>query len=399
MLDPASLGLVERVAALHRVDLFAGVPGRVLAAVAEAAAEVRAPPGDLLIDEGAVEAHLYAVVEGRVRVHRGDQTLVELGPGTTVGELAALVPQPRTASVTALEPTLVLRLDKAVLDDLLADWPELADGVIAALVARLRAAADHAGRDAVNSTPPRGVVGLLTAQALAFGVTLALLLVPANSLFLDAYGSEWLPATYIAIAVVGSGGVRAHRPGGAADAPRADRDGEPRRPRGALRRVLGDPRRRRRLGVGGPARHVPDRPPGRVRVHRRAGGPAARRAPDEGAVPARRVGIRGRVLPRRRCSAYPLLALLGSTENLLLATTAAQLAFLGLLLVTERRFPEVRAAPAADAPAVVRPPLRTLFARAWRRCCSSTRCCPRWGRRWSTSCCSTAPRRGTAATT
>jgi CRP-like cAMP-binding protein len=141
-----SLDLVERVAALHRVDLFAGVPGRVLAAVAAATAEVRAAPGDVLIEEGAVEAHLYAVVDGRVRVHRGDHTLVELGPSTTVGELAALVPEPRAASVTALEPTLALRLDKAVLDDLLLEWPELAGGVIAALVARLRAAAAHADR-------------------------------------------------------------------------------------------------------------------------------------------------------------------------------------------------------------------------------------------------------------
>ena len=114
--------------------------------MAEAAAEVRAAPGELLIEEGAVEAHLYAVVQGRVRVHRGEQTLVELGAGTTVGELAALVPQPRTASVTALEPTLVLRLDKAVLDDLLGDWPELAHGVIAALVARLGAIAEHAAQ-------------------------------------------------------------------------------------------------------------------------------------------------------------------------------------------------------------------------------------------------------------
>ena len=142
-----SLGLVDRVAALHRVDLFAGVPGRVLAAVAEATVEVRAAPGEVLIEEGAVEAHLYAVVHGRLRVHRGDQTLVELDPGTTVGELAALVPQPRTATVTALEPTLVLRLDKAALDDLLADWPELTDGVITALVSRLRAIADQAGQE------------------------------------------------------------------------------------------------------------------------------------------------------------------------------------------------------------------------------------------------------------
>ena len=118
-----------------------------LAAVAEGAAEVRAKPGELLIEQGAVEAHLYAVVEGRVRVHRGEQTLVELGSGATVGELAVLVPQPRAASVTSLERTLVLRVDKALLDDLLADWPELTEGVIAALVARLRANADHAGRD------------------------------------------------------------------------------------------------------------------------------------------------------------------------------------------------------------------------------------------------------------
>jgi CRP-like cAMP-binding protein len=141
-----SLGLVERVAALHRVELFAGTPGRVLAAVAELTSEVRVSPGDVLIEEGAVEAHLYAIVQGRVRVHRGDQTLVELGPGATVGELAALVPQPRTASVTALEPTLALRLDKAVLDDLLVEWPELAHGVIEALVGRLRAIAEHAGQ-------------------------------------------------------------------------------------------------------------------------------------------------------------------------------------------------------------------------------------------------------------
>jgi CRP-like cAMP-binding protein len=143
----ASLGLVERVAALHRVELFAGVPGRVLAAVAESATEVRAEPGEVLMEEGAVEAHMYAVVEGGVRVHRGERTLVELGPGTSVGELAVLVPAPRAASVTALEPTLLLRVDQAVLDDLLATWPELTQGVIAALVSRLRAGADYAGRE------------------------------------------------------------------------------------------------------------------------------------------------------------------------------------------------------------------------------------------------------------
>jgi CRP-like cAMP-binding protein len=133
-----SLGLVERVAALHRVRMFAAVPGRVLAAVAETAVEQRVARGEVLMEEGSVEAHLYALVEGRVRVHRGARTIVELGPGATVGELAALVPAPRTASVTALEPTLVLRVDQMALDELLVEWPELAHGVIAELVSRVR---------------------------------------------------------------------------------------------------------------------------------------------------------------------------------------------------------------------------------------------------------------------
>jgi len=139
-----SLGLVERVAALHRVELFSGIPGRVLAAVGEAAVEHRLSPGEVLLEEGAVEAHLYAIVAGRVRVHRGDTTLVELGPGSTVGELAVLLPAPRAATVTALEPAHVLRVDGSVLDELMVGWPELAHGVIVELVSRLRATAEFA---------------------------------------------------------------------------------------------------------------------------------------------------------------------------------------------------------------------------------------------------------------
>jgi CRP-like cAMP-binding protein len=143
--------LVERVAALHRVDLFAGVPGRVLATVAATADEVTVEPGSTFIEHGAVEDCLYVIVSGRVRVHRGDHVLVETGAGTSVGELAVLVPEARSASVTALEPTLLLKVRKPILDELLADRPELATQVIRALVTRLRASADFAAAHASAS--------------------------------------------------------------------------------------------------------------------------------------------------------------------------------------------------------------------------------------------------------
>jgi CRP/FNR family transcriptional regulator, cyclic AMP receptor protein len=129
---------IERVIALQRVGLFAEVPLRTLAAVAQRATEIDVRPGTTVIHEGAVEDHLFAVVRGRLRVHHGHQQLRILGAGATVGELAALVPEPRSASVTVLEPATLLRIDKAVLDELLADRPEVASGVISALVAMLR---------------------------------------------------------------------------------------------------------------------------------------------------------------------------------------------------------------------------------------------------------------------
>jgi hypothetical protein len=63
----------------------------------------------------------------------------------------------------------------------------------------------------VTSAPPAphdarstaGAVRWLTAQALLFGASVALLGVVANAMFLAAYGAGWLPATYIAIGVAG----------------------------------------------------------------------------------------------------------------------------------------------------------------------------------------------------
>lgn len=141
---------VERVVALQRVGLFADVPGRTLAALAQRVSEVDVAAGTLVITEGALEEHMYAIVHGRVRVHHGERAVTILHAGSTVGELAALVPERRTASVTALEPTTMLRIDRPLLEELLADRPALAHGIIAALVAMVRERA----RSEADTSPP-----------------------------------------------------------------------------------------------------------------------------------------------------------------------------------------------------------------------------------------------------
>jgi CRP/FNR family transcriptional regulator, cyclic AMP receptor protein len=130
---------IERVAILQRVEIFSEVPGHMLVAVARLLEEVSFESDATIIDRGAVEDWLFVVAEGRVRVHVGDRTLVEAGHGDVVGEFAVLASAPRSASVTAIEPSLLLQLRRGPLEELLDDRPEIARGVISTLVRLLQA--------------------------------------------------------------------------------------------------------------------------------------------------------------------------------------------------------------------------------------------------------------------
>jgi hypothetical protein len=213
----------------------------------------------------------------------------------------------------------------------------------------------------MSASPVRGVIPLLTAQALAFGVTLALLVVPANALFLNAYGSKWLPATYIAIAVVGTGAsaliawaarrMRLVRVATASLVALAVLYAA-----SWLILVAGGvwvsalllvlfpiALQMGFVFIGGQAGRLLDVRQLKERFPRIVTGFSV------GFLLGGLLGI-------------PLLAVLGSTEHLLVATTVAQLVFLGLLLETERRFPEMRTAPSESSPEVARPSARLLFA-------------------------------------
>ena len=201
--NPAvTMTTVERVVALQRVPLFAEVPGRTLAAVAQRATEVEVEAGGLVIEQGAVEDHLFAVVTGRLVARDGERVLRELAAGSTVGELAALAPEPRSAGVTALVPTLAAA-DRQARARRAAGRPPRAR----ARRHHLARADDPEQRALVSGEPlpsGHGAVRWLVAQSVAFGIVAALLGVVANTMFLEAYGAQWLPLTYVVIGAAGA---------------------------------------------------------------------------------------------------------------------------------------------------------------------------------------------------
>jgi CRP-like cAMP-binding protein len=129
---------IEKVAILRKVAIFASTPDHILASVAQIADEETYEPGQEIMAEGEFGDFMYIVVDGQVRVHKGDQTIIMLDAGASVGELAVLDPEPRSASVSAAADTLLFRIDKEPFDEVMADRPEIAQGVIRALCGRIR---------------------------------------------------------------------------------------------------------------------------------------------------------------------------------------------------------------------------------------------------------------------
>jgi CRP-like cAMP-binding protein len=129
---------VERVLFLKQVDLFANVDDDVLVNLAMQMVEEEFKAGERIITEGDMGRELFIIVDGKVRVHKGDVDLATLGSKAVVGELAALDPEPRTASVTALEDCNLLRLEHTLLFEELLGNNELARGIIRFLVRRFR---------------------------------------------------------------------------------------------------------------------------------------------------------------------------------------------------------------------------------------------------------------------
>jgi CRP-like cAMP-binding protein len=139
----------EKVLFLKGIDLFSALAGEDLAEIAVIAEEIERDAGETIVVEGEPGDALYFVLDGRVRVHRGDTAVAELGAREVFGEMALLDAAPRSASVSALTDVTLLAIGRDDFDDIMRDRPEVAIGVIKVLVRRLRAAT------AAASAPPR----------------------------------------------------------------------------------------------------------------------------------------------------------------------------------------------------------------------------------------------------
>ena len=117
--------LTSRVKVLQGLSVTVGAPQIVLERLASAAQFCPLPPGIDVVVRGAPAHAFYAVVDGRVVVHRDGKAVVHLGPGDSFGERGLLDRAPRNATVTTEMDTTLLRVEGDALLDALEAAPDL----------------------------------------------------------------------------------------------------------------------------------------------------------------------------------------------------------------------------------------------------------------------------------
>jgi CRP-like cAMP-binding protein len=129
---PRMLGQVA-AEALAATPLFSGLSQEALESLVEELQLIQLNEGEVLFHEGDPGDALYVIVEGEVAVLAEGPPRVEmarLGPGSFIGEVALMTDQPRSATVAALTPAELLRIDRATLKRVLAAHGEVLAAVL-----------------------------------------------------------------------------------------------------------------------------------------------------------------------------------------------------------------------------------------------------------------------------
>ncbi len=127
-----------RVSLLKDVIIFANVDDNTLLSIAESLETVELAPYQALFNKGDKSRSMYIVIDGEVKVHDDDYVFTTLIDRQFLGEYALLDEMERSASVTALVKTSLYELSKEDFDRITGKQPEIKDGILKALLIRLR---------------------------------------------------------------------------------------------------------------------------------------------------------------------------------------------------------------------------------------------------------------------
>jgi CRP-like cAMP-binding protein len=145
---------------LARASIFAGLDARQLDALAALAVRRRYRAREVVLRKGDPALQIFVIASGRLKAitagSEGRQAaLAIMGPGEVFGEVAVLDGQPRSATITAIEPCELVILQRNDLFHFLERSPTAAIKLLEVLARRLRHLTDRVEDSTFLDLPAR----------------------------------------------------------------------------------------------------------------------------------------------------------------------------------------------------------------------------------------------------
>jgi CRP-like cAMP-binding protein len=122
---------------LRTIPFFEELTQEDLERIASIGRRKRFESGEAIVAKGTEGQALFVLLSGRATVEAGGKSH-DLGPGDFVGEMALLGRRPRSATVTAAEPTECLVFEAMYFKPFLIKNPSVAVAILEGVVERLR---------------------------------------------------------------------------------------------------------------------------------------------------------------------------------------------------------------------------------------------------------------------
>jgi signal transduction histidine kinase len=130
--------LAGRVDFLRKIPVFAETTDDMLFEIACSLTEIEARPSQTIIKKGDIGNAMYIITSGSMKVHDGNHVLSRLTSGQVFGEYSLFDNEERSASVTAEEPSRLLRLSQSDFFRLMSGNMEVTRGILRNIIQRVR---------------------------------------------------------------------------------------------------------------------------------------------------------------------------------------------------------------------------------------------------------------------
>jgi len=136
----AMYSTLEKTILLKTVNLFQTIPTEDLSKVAQIAVEEQFNANMPLFVEGDFGDSLYIIMDGDIKIHKGDRHIASLGKGACLGEMALLDQEPRSADATSETDATLLKITQEDFYEIMSSNMEIMQGIVKLLTGRLREA-------------------------------------------------------------------------------------------------------------------------------------------------------------------------------------------------------------------------------------------------------------------